>query len=244
MTQQSQRLRVFLRGSALAVGAFGIGQIVVFIAALAFQSVGIPAVTNPTMRVAVGVVFLQGVTFGGIALLYLRYGDRSVEFLRVRLPTVRDALVAVGGVVGLFALLATARVASSLLGVQTATNQVAEIGKESPEIFLLLVPLSYLLIGPGEELLYRGVIQGTFAEWFGTTRAIVLASSLFAVVHVFSLSGPGKLTYVVIVFGLALVLGALYEYTDNLLVPAFVHGTYNAVQFAVAYLLATGQVAA
>jgi membrane protease YdiL (CAAX protease family) len=244
MSEHSQRLRVFLQGSALAVGAFGVGQIVVLLAAFALQLVGIPAVSNPTIRVAVGVVFLQGVTFGGIALLYLRYGDRSIEFLRVRVPSLRDAVLSVGGVVGLFALLVTAQSLSTLLGVETATNQIAETGAQSPEIFLLLVPLSYLLIGPGEELLYRGVIQGTFAEWFGTARAIVLASSLFAVVHVFSLSGPGKLTYVVIVFGLALVLGALYEYTDNLLVPSFVHGTYNAVQFAVAYFAATGQVAA
>ena len=97
-----------------------------------------------------------------------------------------------------------------------------------------------MLIGPGEELLYRGLIQGLFKESFGPLRAIVLASGLFAVVHVFSLSGTGKLTYIVIVFGLALILGGIYEYTDNLVVPAFIHGTYNAVQFALAYLQTTG----
>ncbi|WP_135826455.1 CPBP family intramembrane glutamic endopeptidase [Halorussus ruber] len=243
MTEHSQRLRVFLLGSALAIGTFGVGQIVVFLAALGLQSVGVAVMSNVAIQVALGVVFLQGVTFGGLALLYLRQSDRGVGFLRVRIPTARDALLTVGGIVSLFGLLATARFVSSLLGVQTATNQIAEFGKQSPEVFLLLVPLSYLLIGPGEELLYRGLIQGMFVERFGKVRAIVLASSLFAVVHVFSLSGSGKLTYVVIVFGLALVLGGIYEYTDNLLVPAFIHGTYNAVQFAVAYLLVTGRVA-
>ncbi|TKX51964.1 CPBP family intramembrane metalloprotease, partial [Halorubrum sp. SS7] len=29
------------------------------------------------------------------------------------------------------------------------------------------------------------------------------------------------------------VLGALYEWTDNVLVPGLIHGIYNAVTFAV-----------
>jgi membrane protease YdiL (CAAX protease family) len=56
------------------------------------------------------------------------------------------------------------------------------------------------------------------------------------------LSGEGKLVYVGIAFILALVLGATYEYTDNLTVPAVIHGAYNAIQFTIAYLTATGGV--
>ncbi|MFC7059876.1 hypothetical protein [Halovenus salina] len=37
-------------------------------------------------------------------------------------------------------------------------------------------------------------------------------------------------------------MGATYEYTGNLTVPAMIHGAYNAVQFASAYLTATGGV--
>ena len=242
MANDVRKLRVFLRGTALAIGAFGIGQIVVLIAALSLQFIGIQVATNTTIQVALGVVLLQGVTFGGIALGYLQYSNRSLRLLKVRMPTVRDALIAIGGVLGLFGFLIIATQFLTYLGVPTATNRVAELGRQSPEIFLLLVPLSYLLIGPGEELLYRGLIQGLFMESFGPVRAIVLASSLFAVVHVFSLSGPGKLTYIVIVFGLACILGFIYEYTDNLVVPAFIHGTYNAVQFAIAYLQTSGTV--
>lgn len=155
------------------------------------------------------------------------------------MPIVRDILIGIGGVFGLFGFLIVATQLLTHLGVPTTTNQIAELGRQSPEVFLLLIPLSYLLIGPGEELLYRGLIQRLFTESFSTHRAIVLASGLFAVVHVFSLSGAGKLTYIVIVFGLALILGGIYEYTDNLVVPAFIHGTYNAVQFAIVYLQTT-----
>ena len=65
---------------------------------------------------------------------------------------------------------------------------------------------------------------------FHPVGAIVLASALFASVHLFSLSGQGKFVYIGIVFGLA----------HNLVVPALIHGAYNAVQFGGAYLAATG----
>ena len=88
--------------------------------------------------------------------------------------------------------------------------------------------------------MFRGLVQGTLRENFHPARAIILASALFASIHLFSLSGEGKLVYIGIAFVLALVLGAAYEYTDNLAVPAVIHGTYNAVQFAESYLAATG----
>jgi membrane protease YdiL (CAAX protease family) len=58
-------------------------------------------------------------------------------------------------------------------------------------------------------------------------------------VHVFSLQGSGKLVYIGVVFTLALVLGVAYELTDNLAVPALIHGAYNAVQFGLAYYTVT-----
>jgi membrane protease YdiL (CAAX protease family) len=46
--------------------------------------------------------------------------------------------------------------------------------------------------------------------------------------------------YIGIAFVLALVLGATYEYTGNLTVPALIHGAYNAIQFGAAYVTTTG----
>ena len=125
------------------------------------------------------------------------------------------------------------------LGFDHASNQIIEIGRQGPTVFLVLIPLSFLLVGPGEELLYRGVIQGTLRESFHPARASVLASLIFAMVHVFSLQGSGKLVYIGVVFTLALVLGAAYELTDNLAVPALIHGAYNAAQFGLAYYTVT-----
>jgi membrane protease YdiL (CAAX protease family) len=77
-------------------------------------------------------------------------------------------------------------------------------------------------------------------ESYRPVVAILLASGLFAMPHVFSLSGQGKIVSVSIVFLLALVLGASYVYSENIVVPSVIHGTFNAVQFGGAYLFSTG----
>ncbi|WP_231187538.1 CPBP family intramembrane glutamic endopeptidase [Haladaptatus sp. DYF46] len=150
-------------------------------------------------------------------------------------------------IVGFGAIFGVLQVISRIFarfGLQSAQNSVVDIAGQNPTIFLLLVPLSFILIGPGEELLYRGLIQGILRKSFSPVRAIILASLLFAAIHIFSLQGQlqGKLVYLSVVFALALVLGSLYEYTDNLAVPALVHGAYNATLFGFQYLIATGMI--
>nr|WP_233265024.1 CPBP family intramembrane glutamic endopeptidase [Halomarina oriensis] len=110
-------------------------------------------------------------------------------------------------------------------------------------LLLLLVPLSLVLVGPGEELFYRGVVQGWLRESFGPVGAVLTASVLFASIHVPGLVGASATSVVAtlaIITFLAVYLGALYEYTGNLVVPALVHGLYNATQFLLAYGQATG----
>lgn len=109
---------------------------------------------------------------------------------------------------------------------------------ENPEVLLLLVPASLLLIGPGEELLFRGVVQNRLSEALPAPVAIVLASLLFASIHFFSLSGApqARLVSISVLVLPTLVFGTMYELTDNIVVPALIHGTYNATLFSLLYL--------
>ncbi|MDY7081104.1 MAG: CPBP family intramembrane glutamic endopeptidase, partial [Halobacteria archaeon] len=106
-------------------------------------------------------------------------------------------------------------------GVESAQNQIEQQGQQNPKIFLLLIPLAFLLIGPGEELLYRGVIQNTIREKMGPVSAIGIASLIFAVIHITALAGSlsSMLVYIIVVFGLSLILGSTYEKSGNLVVP-------------------------
>lgn len=86
----------------------------------------------------------------------------------------------------------------------------------------ILVTLS-VFAGVGEELLFRGAIQGWLAQHVHEALAIVAASVLFGLVHYLSF------TYFVLATGLGLVLGAAYAYTDSLVLVMVWHAVYDMI---------------
>ncbi|MFB6172157.1 MAG: lysostaphin resistance A-like protein [Haloarculaceae archaeon] len=227
---------VVLAVVGLAVGA---GLVQAAGALLVASGVGLTASTG----VLLSAVLLQGVAFGGVALVYLRVRGLDLGYLGIAVPDLRQAIWAASGyVLALVGALSIGAVAV-LAGLQPAQNRIAEMGQGHPEIFLLLVPVSFLLIGPGEELLFRGLIQGRLREVLGPAPAIALASVVFAAAHLTSLSGAlsGRAITIGLLLVPALVLGVAYERTGNLVVPALIHGAYNATLFALAYVSLTYQ---
>ncbi|WP_128478868.1 CPBP family intramembrane glutamic endopeptidase [Halorussus pelagicus] len=238
--RSSSKPRSLVVAAALGVGGYVFAAVIVAVATLAVMFAGVPLMDRPALLLGLSVVMGQGVAFGTFALGYLASTDRGFDFVKVRIPTLRDVGWSVLGTLGLFAGLIVVSTIFTLLGVQSASNAVTEFGEQDPRVFLLLVPLSFLFIGPGEELLYRGVVQGRLREAFGPWVAIAAASVVFAAVHVFSLQGAGKLAYIAILLVLSPILGLAYERTGNIVVPSLIHGAFNAVQFYLAYLGATG----
>jgi hypothetical protein len=227
-------------GLALAGFAVGIVILVVLIRGLAF--VGISAQESLPLQYGLTIVSLQGVGLMVTSLAYLRYQNR-LDIIRVRLPTLRDAGYTLLGLVGLLAALAVVQVIVTELGLSTPSVALVEDGLSNPTLMLYLIPFMYLLVGPGEELMFRGAIQGMLGEGFPRWLAVVLASAVFAAVHVTNVIGSPPvqvLTYLAIIFVLSLILGAVYERTSNLIVPAFVHGTYNSLVVLSIYATATG----
>ncbi len=244
MSTVETRLRTFGVGLFLSFGAYGVGQVVATIAILALMAVGINVLNSPALQLFLSAILLQGLTFGGIALIYLNYRDLGLDFIHIHVPSIRDIAITVGGFVFLFGALNVISNVIQSLGLHSAQNSVVDIASGNPTVFLLLIPVSFLIIGPGEELLYRGLIQGVLRESYSPVPAVILSSVLFASIHFFSLLGAdlGRLVYIGTVFFLALILGSVYEYTDNLLVPILIHGAYDATLFGLQYLVATGQI--
>jgi hypothetical protein len=241
---RTNRLQELLFAATLAIGAYAIGNVVLVVLAGLVESAGVQVFGRPDRLVVLGTVALQGIGFGGAALAYLYASDDGRDLLRVSGPSARVLVTAVVGYLLLFAAYVVLNALYTLLSVPMASSDIVQTGTQNPELLLLLVPMSILIVGPGEELLYRGVIQGRLRAAVGPRYAIVATSALFAPIHVFGLTGStlGVLTMLATVFFLSLFLGAIYEYTGNLVVPALVHGLYNATQFVVAYLQVTGGV--
>ncbi|GAB6860403.1 CPBP family intramembrane glutamic endopeptidase [Haloplanus litoreus] len=223
---------------ALLVSGIGLGAGVGLVLALSLLLVGLGMEPSPLALLVVSLVSVQGVAFGGVAVGYLLVRGWTLADLGVHLPSTRDLLaVVVGYVMALLAAI-TGAVIISMTGVPAGENQVGEFASADPTVLLWLIPASFLLIGPGEELLFRGIVQGRLRETFDPVPGVVLASALFAAIHFVALTGGagGRLVTVTILFFPALVFGTVYELTDNLVVPALVHGAYNATLFSLAYL--------
>jgi membrane protease YdiL (CAAX protease family) len=86
-----------------------------------------------------------------------------------------------------------------------------------------------LLAGFGEEMLFRGTLQGALTPRLGPGGAVLVASVLFGVVHAVT---P---TYAVLAGLIGAYLGWLWQATGNILAPIVVHGLYDFV--ALYYLL-------
>ncbi len=99
-----------------------------------------------------------------------------------------------------------------------------------------------LLAGMGEELLFRGLLQTTMAEWTGVFLphslawasagdwiALVMVGIIFGALHALNAA------YVVLAALMGIYLGWLFFATGNLLVPIVAHGLYDFL--ALAYLL-------
>ena len=228
--------------AGLGLVGFLAGLVVVSVAVSLLGSV-VPLAEGTPERAAIALVAQYSGSLAVVAF-YLSTSERSVSFLRLDRPSARDLAWTVGGVLVLFATLAGATFVIEQLGLSVTEHSIAQRAEENPAMLLPLIPLSVLVTGPVEELLYRGVVQSRLREAFAAAPAVLIAAAVFALVHVpaYSLGGAsGSLgTTLAVLFVLGGVLGVLYEHTGNLLVPAVAHGVYNAITFANKYFELTG----
>jgi len=191
---------------------------------------------NVTVLIVLQLVLLQGIGFGAASLAYLRYRSLGLEYLRARSPTWSDIKWVVGIFVASFAILIAGNLILSQLGLSGEGHSIAETASGNPEILLALIPLSFLLIGPGEELLFRGVIQNAFVDRIGVRSGIAASSAFFVLIHLPNYSGLEGLPTLAVLFAVSVTWGYAYERTDSLFVPAMAHAAYNATQFGLLYI--------
>lgn len=86
-----------------------------------------------------------------------------------------------------------------------------------------------LLAGVGEEVLFRGVLQGWLSRAWGTVPGVITASILFGSAH------PMSRAYILLAGLIGAYLGVLWLATGNLLAPVVTHASYDFI--ALVYFL-------
>jgi membrane protease YdiL (CAAX protease family) len=226
-----------LAAVARAGGLAALGIVLLAVVSAIASAIGVGLGLSTVLVFGLGTAIGQYVGFIGLAVSYLqrrgldREGIRS--YLGVRWPTLREVGIVFAGYLALVLLLLVAAAIAQLLLPEGAENQgAAAIGDaNSPLVYVGALAFMFLVVGPSEEVLYRGVVQNRIRETLSPVPAIIIASGIFAAVHVIALAGSltAMLTTVTILLVPGIVLGVVYEYTGNIVVPAVLHGTHNSI---------------
>lgn len=235
----AEPLQALVVAIGLAAIAYGGGNLLAFVFVLLFEFLGIELTTRALFILSV--VAIQLITFTGVSLAYLRYRRLSLSDIGVRLPDLEGWIVLGVGFISMLVLLVVGSIGSTLVGewldIERESQMIIEIAQQDPFIFILLGVLSLLVVGPAEELLFRGIIQSRVRETFGPVAGVTIPTAIFAMIHLtgYGTLGAGLLG-VAVMFLVGFVLALSYEYTDNLVVVALMHGLFNASQAVLGYL--------
>ena len=197
--------------------------------ALARELSGTRSLSQPLLLV--NVALSQGV-FAVVLVVAAVLGDVPRAAIGVGTVQLTGWLALVGVALGV-----------ALYGANEAGSRVADAAGlgQSEDLRELLAPESALgwvlllggvlpIVAGFEELLFRGVLVGAFANGFGVSPwVLVLASSvLFGVGH----GAQGRLG-VLVTAALGVVFGVAFVLTDSLLVVVVAHYLVNALEFVV-----------
>jgi hypothetical protein len=169
----------------------------------------------------------------GITLLFAKQKGASLKQLGLKKPSPKIILIAFFAALFLLLLAGSISVAEeAILGPDPDAELIVEaiLPRDSPQLIALL-SISLLLVGPAEELAFRGFVQRGLETSYGKAKGLLAASILFGLLH-----GLNSLRSVIPVTIVSLFLGYVWQKTDgNTVASAWVHGLYDAIAIALAY---------
>lgn len=213
------------------VGGILLGSLVV---GLVLLGMGIDYLSLP-FPIALISLPVNETIFVVITLLFAKHKGASLKELGLKKPSVRILMIVSVVAVPLLLLGVGISVGEEMVFGPDLTAELLEksVMPRDPFQLVAMVALSLVLVGPCEELAFRGFVQRGFENSFGKMWGLLVSSVLFGLLH-----GLNTLYAVVPVFVVGLVLGYVWQRTGgNTTATALMHGVYDAIAIAIAYYL-------
>jgi len=229
-------------GVGLGFGSTVVSLILVVGLIVTLGVFAVPLPDSPLVLLSIEFILGQLIVMGGISVAYLWATGRQLSYVNIRWPSLGELLVVLAAPFAVIAVSIAVSAIGLALNIESSPHALAEIDNIDATFYLYLIPFMLLIVGPFEELLYRGVIQTRLRESFGPASAIALASLIFVLIHLPAYGlGQEALPAIAIsltaLFGGSLIFGAIYEWTGNLTVVALIHGLYNSILLALLYVV-------
>jgi membrane protease YdiL (CAAX protease family) len=217
--------------SHLSKGKFLVGLSVIYLTAYSQYLL-------PNYGLIFGLLFVYGLP---ILIITGFWGRHIIQrSLNRMFDAIRYGLASYGGFTGLSYLVTFLLTLLLLIFDPSAFNILHRpnpVLNTSPEHAWTMVWISLLIVGPAEEFIFRGFIYGGLLNIFSKRHWLWLAflsSVLFASVHLYYAFVYGIVSVLMftqlIAFGMAMAV-SYYLSNGNLLVPAFIHGLFDAFGF-------------
>lgn len=182
-------------------------------------------------------IVLSEIGFVVAAVVFVLVTGRGTRYFDLDPP---DSWVFVAAVTLALYVFRTAVLAAAVaLGVDPSPPAITGVDLPIETLIMIMIPVSVLVIGPAEELLFRGAIQKYLGERVSPNAAVVGAGTLFGLIHIPALivsTGAGALVSLGTIFTVGLALGWLYERTGTVVSAMAAHAGYNALIFGTGYI--------
>jgi len=169
----------------------------------------------------------------GITFLFAKHKGANLRKLGLKKPSLRIiVIVSFAAVLLLFLAGSISLVEEIVLGPEPDAELLVDaiLPRDSFQL-IAMIGISLALVGPAEELAFRGFVQRGFENSFGKTTGLLIASILFGLLH-----GLNSLRSIIPVTAVSLFLGYVWQKTDgNTAASAWMHGIYDAIAIIIAY---------
>jgi len=170
---------------------------------------------SQSMLIILPIILLTKISGQDLASIYIKKGE-----IRYGLSIGSIAFIAFSGFLVLQAI--------------NTDGGMSRLLSSSPWIFLFVMANGF-----NEEILFRGLFLKRFEPFLGKWRSNLLTAAVFTLAHMkveYVLSGE-TLTFLAMVFVLALVWGYLMQKTDSILGPALFHAGADLLLFSSLFAL-------
>lgn len=187
---------------------------------------------NTVERPAVGIAAIE-LSMLAVAAGFLLLRPAAIADVGLTAPDAADIALGAAFLPITYLTMGLQSVVARLFDVDPGESDLGEFSTPA------VVAIALVVVGPAEELLYRGVVQELLVGPLGTAGGILVMALLFGLVHYPSYGASSVRD---IDAGVALgmagtsvggaAFGALYVLTGTLVVPMVVHSVYDALLFA------------
>lgn len=177
-------------------------------------------------------------------LLFIHYASKSdrlsinyYDIIHHSNFTKNHIIWTVGTIIMLLVVNTIFGIMSTIFEFEVSENMLFDIISGDPIYLLYFIPVMILLVGPVEELIFRGIIQSVIRKYSSVYPAIIFTSLFFGLIHIPAAGGLNieAFGYVVVTFALSILLGWVYEHKKSIYIPMLAHGFYNAILVFIVY---------